>query len=66
MAYFRTGKTDDVTNTAGPTSSHGYEMVQARLEIFCLAILSYNHEGIARYIPRAVPRPRRKASHHFQ
>lgn len=27
MAYFRTGKTDDVTNTAGPTSSRGYVMV---------------------------------------
>lgn len=32
MAYFRTGKTDDVTNTAGPTSWHGYVMVQARLK----------------------------------
>lgn len=44
MAYFRTGKTDDVTNTAGPTSSHGSTMVQERLKILRLAHFSYKCE----------------------
>lgn len=66
MAYFRMGKTDDVTNTAGPTSSHGYMMVQARLEILCLAIIGTSAGNLLIYLTAAVPRPRRKASDHFQ